>query len=799
MDEKSVLEIDLRKLLDKVFKHKFIFLASILFCMGLAYVYIKITPKTYKARATVLVNPVEEKRVQSKHIDGSLSPFEMDKNIFNEMGVLKSYTLAKMTVQELDFGVYYFTKGLFKEEEHYGHFPVKVEAPESLTQIYGSPFKVIPLTDETFQLEFIDEEFKVTDPITETTRKVKRPIEFSGVYKYGEPIKHDYFNLTIHKSENVAADEFEGEELFFTLQSLDGLARNYMKKLDVERTDVQSSILSLELIGTEISKEIKYLKKLSEKYLENKIDKKSQIAESKETFYRNQLKAIADSLAQAENSLEIFKRNAQAVDLQHSASIALTKLEMFETEKGQTEMNLKYYQSLLEYVSSDSNMHKIIAPSVVGIDDPILNQRLLKLKDLNSERAKKSYTAGKKGWDLEMLDKQITAETQALEENIRNLIGAAQLARDEQSRHIASVESDIYRLPYSEKQLLKYERKSVLYGNLYNYLAQELAKTEIARADNIADAQLLDEPRQTSTKPVAPKKKMILAVGLLIGFMLPFSFILFSKPENEVVTTQNLIQSYGDIPVIGSIVHFDHRPKFFLNEPTDWHVIESFRDVSACLQLMIKNPKENIIGFTSIVPGEGKTFCAINLAVNLASSGKRTLLINADLRKPSMIEDNGKELLGLSDYLRGKVKDVESIIMTHPDIPELSYLLTKVDDENPPRLLSNWRFGKMLDKLREKYDYIIIDAPASGIVSDYLLISKHIDNHLFVVRRNYTKMAHLADIGNLKRRGNMKNAYFIFNDVKVGSAKYGYGYYDTYAKKSNGKSNITRYLPNSSN
>ncbi len=800
MDEKSVIEIDLRKLLNKVYKHKFIFLASILFCMGLAYVYIKITPSMYKARATFLVNPVRKDRNFSDKIDGTLAPFELEKNIFNEIGVFKSYTLAKRTIEELDFGVYYFTKGLFKEVEHYGHFPIKVEAPESLTQIYGSPFKVVPLTDETFQLEYIDDEFKVTDPSTETTRKVKRPINYTGVFNYGEPIKHEYFNFTIHKSENVSPDEFKDEELFFKLLSVDGLANDYMKKLEVEQTDVQSSILSLEIVGTEIDKEVKYLKKLSDKYLENKVQKKNQIVADKEEFFRDQLNSISDSLTQAENSLEIFKRNANAVNLQQSASIALNNLQAYEMDRAQTELNLKYYQNLLEYVRSDSNQHKIIAPSVVGINDPLLSQNLLELERLNSERAAMNFYKGANSMDLQLLNKKIAATTESIQENLKSLIRSSELGLVEKDKYISSVESDINILPYNEKQLLKFERKSMLYGNLYNYLAQELAKTEIARADNIADAQLLDEPRQVSSKPVSPKKKMILAVGFLIGFILPFSFILFSKPENEVVTAQNLIQSYGEIPVIGSIVHFDHRPKFFLNEPTDWHVIESFRDVSACLQLMIKDPKENIIGFTSIVPGEGKTFCAMNLAVNLASSGKKTLLINADLRKPSMIEDNGeKELLGLSDYLRGKIKDVESIIMTHPDIPELSYLLTKVDDENPPRLLSNWRFGKMLDKLKEKYDYVIIDAPASGIVSDYLLISKHIDNHLFVVRRNYTKMAHLADIGNLKKKGNMKNAFFIFNDVKVGSSKYGYGYYDTYTRKPNGKSNITRFLPNSSN
>jgi capsular exopolysaccharide synthesis family protein len=773
-------EVSLNSLAKKIFRMKYLILASLITCLGLAYLYIKWAMPVYKVSTTYLVDTSGKSRSlgESQYMQGGVGMIETEKNIYNEMGILKSFGLIKGALEELDFGVSYYSSQFLSKREHYGYFPFQVQLADSSAQMYGSPFYIKILSDRTFNLQVKAKNFYVSNPANHTTHLVESSFRFSQDFEFGQDIKHHYFHFTVNKPDyNVAPEDFKGKKLYFHINSLDGLAKRYMAFIKVEQTDIQSSILRLETKGPVVEKEIKFLKKLSEKYVQGKLESREEIAASKENFIRKQLQSVADSLALAEVRLEAFKRGAQAVNLQQTATTTLDQLQKLETDRGQIELNMKYYNSLLNYIGNDSSLHKVIAPSVVGINDPLLNENLLELKRLNTEKTRLNFYKGSKSYDLELVDKQISATTNALQENVRNLIASSQMAMGANDKRIASLEQTINQLPGSEKQLITYERKSILYGNLYNYLSQELARAGIARAEDIADVQVLDEAQMVGNGPVAPQKELIMLLGLLVGLAFPLGWALFSTPDDKTIEDRQLLETQLDMPVLGSIAHFSSRTRLFSSALSNWHVVESFRDVSASLQLMITNPGKNVIGMTSIVPGEGKTFCAMNLAFSLASGAQRTLLIDCDLRKPSLLKENeSANLIGLSNYLRGEVDDISQIIRPHPELPELSYLPTQVDERNPPRLLSGEKFRELIEQVRSKYDYVIVDAPAVGIVSDYLLISKYIDHHLFVVRRNYTKVSHLVEINGLRKKGRMDHAYFIFNDVTVDHFKYGYGY-----------------------
>lgn len=799
--ENFFTEITLNSFFRKVLRNKYLFLASLLACLGIAYLYIKSAMPLYKATTTFLIDASGKSRSlgESQYMEGGVGLIETEKNIFNEIGILKSYGLVRDALADLDFGVSYYSKKILKKREYYGYFPFRVVVVDSEAQVLNEPFYVTILSDETFRLEFESNDFYVATPTGDNQRLVESSFYYSKEHTFGQDISHRNFHFKIVKPDyEVAAEDFEGEKLFFKLHSLGGLTKSYLENMKVEQTDVQSSILRVETKGPVLEKEIKFLRKLSEKYIDGKFKERNDIAASKENFIRKQLQSVADSLALAEIRLESFKRGAQAVNLQQTATNTLDKLQTLETDRGQIELNLKYYNSLLNYISSDSSLHKIIAPSVVGINDPLLNENLLELKRLNTEKTRLNFYKGSKSFDLELIDQQISATTRSLRENVKNLIASSQMALNSNDQRISTLEQTISQLPGSEKQLITYERKSTLYGNLYNYLSQELAKAGIARADNLTDVRVLDEAQLVGKGPYAPQKELIMLLGLILGLALPMGWVAFFTTGSKTVSDKQMLESRMDMPVLGSIAHFSGKRSFLSNALSNWHVVESFRDVSASLQLMIANPKQNVIGMTSIVPGEGKTFCSMNLAFSLASGAHRTLLIDADLRKPSLLDGNeNANITGLSHYLKGEVHDIDEIIRPHPELQFLHYIPTQVDESNPPRMLSSERMHDLMAEAKTRYDYVIVDAPAVGIVSDYLLIAKHIDHHIFIVRRNYTKIAHLADINSLRKKGKMDRAYFIFNDVSSGHLKYGYGKYK-YGYGKNRKldnGSVIRHLP----
>ncbi len=777
-------DLNLAGLGKKIWEKKFLFAASIILCVGIAYIYGKIVPPIYAVKTTLLIDSSGNSRKlgDSKYVEGGVGLIDMEKNLSNEMGILTSYSLMEKTVRDLDFQVSYYYGTWYKEREAYGYFPFEVELIDSSAQLFGARFYVEILSDQRYRLSISSKEFDVSNPSTGTTRTVERKFEFSDVFFFGKEVVHDYFHFIVKKPDyKVVLEDFEGQGLSFQIHSISGLAKSFARRLEVSQTDINASILKLVSQGQIPKKEVDFLNKLTEHYIQSKLEERDEIAMSKESFIREQLAGVTDSLAKAELRLEAFRSRSQAIDLTQTATNALNQVQDLQSSKAQLELKVKYYNSLLNYLSDTNSIDKIIAPSVAGIEDPLLNENLLELKRLYSERSRLKYFKGDKSYDLEIIDQQIRNTTRSLRENLKNLINSSMLALGNLDNQILTYEGTISQLPSSEKQLLNYQRKSNLYENLFNYLSQELAKTGIARAEDMPDTKVLDAPRMVGDGPIEPQKGLLMLIGLMIGLILPLGLVIIQHSIDEKIQDLSQLEAGTKIPVAASIAHdySEVKPTLTNNVQLEWQVQESFRDLCAKIQFLITDPAKNVIGLTSTVPDEGKTFCALNLAINFARGGKKTLLIDSDFRVPSQIKEDGAlRKLGFSDYLKNDEVEADEIIHVNEHTPNLHYIPTRIEENfNPQELLTSPRLDPLIQGLKEAYDYIIIDSPAVGLVSDFLLVSRLLDIQLFVIRRKVSKLSFLAGLEKLIKKGKMKNTFLIFNDAVGKSFKYGYGDY----------------------
>ncbi len=762
---KNFGEINLKSLVKKIYDRKFYFLASLFLCLSLAYFYAKNAVSQYEVGTSLLIDPSGKSSLgESKYMDGGVG-METEKNLYNEIAILKSYSLIEQAVKELNFGISYFSGSTLSPQEHYGYFPFEVSIFKNSPQLYGQKFKIEFIGKDKFNLSIEAEKFSVSNPETKTTREIKKDFEFSKVYSFGDEIKHDYFHFKIDPpSYKVSLSDFEEAPLSFHINSTNGLTNEYYEKLKVSQVDIQASILDINLTGPCPEKEIDFLTALSNVFINRKSSERDEVAASKESFIRSQLQNISGSLASAERDLENFKRGASAIDLTRSASNALDKLQTLETEKGQIDLDLKYYRSLEKYINEADAVDKIVAPSVAGINDPMLSENLVELKRLHSEKTRLEFYKGAKSYDLVLIKEQIGNTTNALKESIRNLISSADLKLKDRNQRIAKFESTISTLPQNEKKLLNFQRESTLYGNMYNYLNQELAKTELARAETISDTKIIDKPRQYGDGPVAPQKLLIMLLAAIIGFIIPFIGIIFSNNSLEKIQQASQIENYSNIPLLTQIGTFNNALSSLANYKTDWEKEETFRNLSATLQYTIPDQEQNVIGLTSSLQGEGKTFCALNLAVNYAKAGKKTLLIDLNFRNPILSRGLSlQNIPDLKDYLTDPDCSVEKVTQQHQQIPNLSYIIIKNPESNPHQFLSNKRLDTLITALKYEYDYIVIDSPAIGLVSDYLLIAKHTDINLFITRKGTSKMIHLEELETLIQKGDMKNPFIVMN------------------------------------
>ncbi len=772
-------EVNLKELLQKIWDKKLYFIVSVGLFVGFTFLYIKIATPIYEVSSSILIDASGENRVlgnDSKYLDGGVKLMEMEKNLFNEVGILHSFSLVRETVEDLGLNVSYYAGHWYKKEEKYGYFPFEVIVNKHAAQLYNVPFEVEIISKDQFILTIEADEFFVSNPQTGTKHKVERDFHYSEEHSFGQSIRHDYFNFLLKRPDyNVPEEDFKDLDLSFIIHDYDQLANTYMSKLNVENIDIKASILKISLEGPIVKKDVEFLSRLTENYIENKITARNKIALVKEEFIRNQLASISDSLAKAEMDLEAFKRNRQAVNLSATAISALEQSQQLQSEKAKIEFNIKYYNSLIQYIGDSSGTKRFIAPSSAGINDPLLKANLLELQKLYSEKARKGSHSTKDFQEMENIDLQIQKTIDLLLENLNNLIQASELALQETDEQLSNYRGIIYSLPSREKQLLNIQRKSTLYENLYNYLSQELAKTGIASAESTSDTRVLDPARMIGNGPVSPKKTLLLLLAVILGSVIPLGWIVLKDTLDDTIQSVTQIKKNTAIPVIASIAHYTSKSLLSASDLSQWRVEESFRDLSANLQYLIPKNQNWVIGVTSSIPNEGKTFCAINLGIKLAETGKKILIIDADLRNPSLSNDieefKGK---GLSNYLSGEIDQVNSIIYKHEKLKYLEFIPTQVVEDNIHELLSGSKMQTLINDFKTKYDFVIIDSPAVGLVSDYLLFSSIIDINLFVIRRNVSKVTCLNDFEKLLTNANGQKSFIIFNDAVDKEYKYGY-------------------------
>lgn len=849
-------EVNLKILLRKIYRHRFVFLASLGGFLMLAFIYIVLATPIYEVSTSLLIDSSGSNRTlgESQYVEGGVSLIEMEKNLYNEIGIIKSFSLINQTLEDLDLDITYRTEGFLGDEEHYGYFPFQVELDRRHSQSYGLSFEIKPVAGNRFSLSVEGEDFMVSNPLNGTKRKVERDFEFSEIYKFGEPVKHEYFSFTLVKPDYpVNIEDFEKADLYFVINDIEKVTKDYMSKIEVNNIDIQASIFKIVSSGPLVAKEKAFLKKLSENYVQNSLQDRNNIASGKESFIEEQLRIISDSLSTVEMNLESFRKDADAVDLSTSATNALDQTQEFQVEKAKVQLDIKYYNSLIQDIENNRANQDYIVPSATGIEDPLITENMKELQRLYSERSKKKFFVTSDNQEMRILNRQVAEATDLLLDNLRNAVRSARFDMQRVNSQLSRFDDEISSLPTRENQLMTIKRKSALYENLFNYLSQELAKTGIARAERTSDTRVLDEARMVGDGPVAPQKPLLMVLATTLGLLLPLGWMVFFASDDAIENIDQ-ITANTDIPVIASIVMHEgmnkstpeknwkdplgglrkfrsngingsastsgrvagpkqddphtyaetSKAKLFrqkvvkifnrlgkalgqlgiLNEGTEvdkeasevslWRLKESFRFLSTNLKTVSREGK-GVIGISSILPEEGKTFISINLGITLAEAGYKTLIIDTDLRKPGLIDKTQKiKDKGLWNYLSGDIAEVHEIIHAYQDSDNLDFIPTSVVEGNVHRLLSDPRMGRLIDQVKKEYDFVILDTPAAGLVSDFLLLSHFIDANLFIIRRNVAKMEFLHDIEKLVPKGKKNNSYIVFNGTEGSEQRYGF-------------------------
>ena len=770
--------IDIKALILKYAQYWYYFILSILFFGCIAFLNNRYTVPEYSVSTTLLIRDDNNTQLGAENLLEGLELFSGKKNLKNEIVILKSFSLSEKVIKELNLGVSYYQHGFLQTNELFGNSPLNIRVDSSHLQLTGINFKITPLNNKEFILSVIaDNQYPYTILSKNIEKSLTANIDIEKKYAFNSLIETEFYAFTVNKSIYFDLEKIIDSEKYFSfkLHQIDNLANNLIEKVIINPINKETSILKLNIKERTARKSIHILNKITEIYIRSGLDEKNLMAINTIYFIDEQLTIIKDSLSGIERKLELFKTlhpNLEIADKEYGTYFQKQRLDNSLSEQS---VNIKYYKSLLSYLKNDKNANSIVSPTSMGISNPELNSLINQLLQLYSKKEELQLTTTGKNPTYIAVLSQINHTKKTIIENVNNLISSASIYEVDLIDRITTFDKKINKLPEAEKDYLILRRKYEYNEQTAIYLQQKRYEASLAKAGTESDHKVIDFARLDNEKPISPRKSLAYFIALLLGILIPITFISLRDFFSDTIKSKSDLLNSTNIPILGLVGHSDNARSLVVPSASKSIIAESFRALRTNIQYLAADKEKKVITVTSSIGGEGKTFTTMNLAAIFALSGHKTVLIGGDLRKPKLHEDFKVDTSkGLSSYLINKSDLAEVIEKT--EIDTLDVIASGPTPPNPAELLDSKKMRDLIMELNKIYDYVIIDTPPIGLVTDGVILMQNADVNLYVVRHNYSKTSALNVINNLYRQKQVENIHIIINDFKHTSSGYGYGY-----------------------
>jgi tyrosine-protein kinase Etk/Wzc len=764
--------LDFRRYLGLFFSNWYWFAAALFISGFIAYGINTYSEKLFTVSSSLLIKEDQpgsdltglEKILPSNDV------FSSQQNLQNEIGILKSFGLNLRVMKELpDFQVTIVKLGRrsIAQIRQYKSAPFIITFDTISSQRAGVSINFHITSANTFQLDINGTELSKSE------------------YRFGENINGAGFNFTILKRDSSFLSNPEiNNRYIFWFNKPESLANSYRSKLNINPVNENATLVSLSVTGPVPLQESEYLNKLMEIYIRQGKEYKSQTAINTIKFIDEQLKTISDSLNHAENRLENFRLSNKLIDLSAEGQAVRNRLESISQERVTAELQRQYYDYLSGYIKTRNETGEIISPSVMGVTDQVLIGLVAELSVLQMQRKQLVFDFSANQPAVKLIESKIEDSRLSLQENVRNnILGIARTIKDIDSR-LLEVENELGKLPGTERKLINIQRNFELNNTVYTFMLEKRSEAGITKASYVSASRIIDHAQSFNYSKIKPKEKKNYVLAIMLGIFIPGLYIFFIDQLHNKILDKRDIERGTTVPIIGFIGHnASHNELPVLLKPGS-SLSESFRTIRTNLKFYISNEKKGLISVTSTISGEGKTFVSLNLSAIIAMAGKKTLLVGIDLRKPRLnkILKQGDEK-GLSQYLIGEGTFEEMIRPT--SVENLYFIPSGPIPPNPSELLDSDEMKLFIEKAKNEFDFVILDTPPVGIVSDALLIGNYSDMNIFVIRQKFSFKSTLELIQNIYNKKELKNLTIAVNDIRISGyygygLRYGYGFYEGY-------------------
>ncbi|MFW6351650.1 MAG: GumC family protein [Bacteroidota bacterium] len=734
-----------------------------------AWLYIRYTPPVYQTSAVIQMGSDNE----ASRILPTTNIYEDD--LAKQIELMRSNTFLNRALQRLPLEVSYFSEGRVLNFEMYRNAPFTIDAEVKNPSIYGIPI----------YLNFIDpENVSLTFEINGKT--INRKIHINGINELPEmDVKVD-----IHNFDNIREQQklFSRNSFFFILNNPDNLVRSYSGDIRINVLNSAAKTIQVGYQGTNAQKASDIVNIIADEFSIYDLEKKAESANNVLEFIDAQLDMLFDKLSESEMELQQFRKEHGINDITLTPPPTLQgRIADFENQI----ITLQLEKNILLEIEKNLNVDDVDVYRLIAILSGSefktgISGMLNALEELLIEREKLLYEVTPESRQIEYLNYQIEIQKKMLVESITNLKQNIEASIEELNQKIYRFEEALLEQSgrYSLIEYSMLERVHSINERFYNQLVEKKAEYSISRAGYVSQSVLL-ERSQTPGQPIYPKPRGIYLSSLLAAVFLGLGvFLLKYLFYNEIPSLHDILK-YTQASVIGVIPRYKSEipsnQLLVLKKPKSL-IAESLRAIRTNLQFINNDPGPKMVAVTSTISGEGKTFFAINLAGILAFSNKKVIVIDLDMRKPKIhLGFNVENVKGVSTIL-SKIDEIDDCIQPSK-VKNLEFITAGPVPPNPSELILTPRMDEMITYLKSRYDYVIVDNPPVGIVTDGMKSILMADYPVYLFKANYSKRMFIQNVNRLISESHIKNLSVVLNAVDKEYSSYGYdkgysyGYY----------------------
>jgi tyrosine-protein kinase Etk/Wzc len=724
------------------------FLLSVAFALLIAFTYLRYANQVYYALGSLRIKSETKSARSSDKVEDIIMGGNRSENIQTEIEILKSRPLMTRVVNKLNLQFSYIAKGRIKDQNVYTQAPFSLQA-----------FKIDDsLKAFSMNIKFINNnQFHINN---ETTT-----FGFDQVFEN----KNGVFRL------QKRAEPAPGTEYQVSWQSAERVAAVLAASVQVQPKVGGTGIL---LIGTEAPNPYMgadIINNLMVQYDSMTIEQNNFSTDQMIGFIDIRLNKLKGELDSIQNILLDYRQKNKLINVETQTGNSYEKISAADQLINEQQMKMIVAEMVDDYLRDKQNQYnKVVVPSSLGLEDITLNELVSSYNKAQLER--KMFLESNIPADnpnVKQTEAVIEQQRQMVLENLNNIKSSYNAAIAKLKTTSSSEQNELQALPYKMKELIDLERQVTTKLALYSLLEGKREEGAISRASTISNSTILDRAGAVPT-PVKPDKRAIQLMAVLLGLALPALIIFLKEILNDKVTTRFDVEKITQVPILGEIGHSFSDSTLVVNKTSRGMVAEQFRSIRSNLQYVISKIEKPVILVTSSFSGEGKSFVSTNMAAVLALTGKKTIILEFDIRKPKVLAGLGLERKpGISNYLVGKA-ELKDLVIPVPGHENLFVLACGPIPPNPAELLLDQKVTELFEWVRREFDVALIDTAPVGMVSDALTLGAFADCTLYLVRQGRTFKKQIVLIDELYRDSKLPKVSIVINDVKI---KAGYGYY----------------------